>query len=408
MIETKSKNDFTTIQIGNNFSINVFYSINQVLSEWDDLAILHQNKLLSRTFLHCVEAFPPNGITFCYAILYHKNKAVGKIYCQIKHFKAAESLNQEEINAKNAPCFFSTMTNFMKGWVADKVEFITLICGSLLFTGEHGFYFDEKYVPAAEQSAMLERSLSVVQQDLNNRFKKNIAATLIKDFYPTTNTKDLVVRNYNEFQIDPNMVLHIRNWKNFDDYLDAMHSKYRVRVRRAKKKLEGIKKMEFNLEQVQEYGVEIYSLYKRVAQNAGFNLVDLHPNYIPYLASKMSDIFRCFGYFDENNVLIGFYSTIKNGNELEAHFLGFDQALNQEKQIYLNILYDIVELGILENCYSVIFARTAMEIKSSVGAIPYEMNCYLLHQNSFVNRFMKPILDYLRPQEEWLPRHPFK
>lgn len=54
------------------------------------------------------------------------------------------------------------------------------------------------------------------------------------------------------------------------------------------------------------------------------------------------------------------------------------------------------------------FARTALEIKSSVGAVPENLYCYLRHQNPLVNKFTGTLLDYLKPVEEWLPRHPFK
>jgi hypothetical protein len=34
--------------------------------------------------------------------------------------------------------------------------------------------------------------------------------------------------------------------------------------------------------------------------------------------------------------------------------------------------------------------------------------CYLRHRNPLVNRFAGTLLEYLKPVEEWLPRHPFK
>ncbi|HRW74457.1 MAG TPA: GNAT family N-acetyltransferase, partial [Saprospiraceae bacterium] len=67
-----------------------------------------------------------------------------------------------------------------------------------------------------------------------------------------------------------------------------------------------------------------------------------------------------------------------------------------------------VELAIQHRSTSLIFARTAEEIKSSVGAKAVNLTCYIRHRSSFTNRFIRPLLDYLNPVDDWVPRHPFK
>ena len=76
--------------------------------------------------------------------------------------------------------------------------------------------------------------------------------------------------------------------------------------------------------------------------------------------------------------------------------------------MYLNILYDIIKIGFDQKCRSVVFARTALEIKSSVGAEPHEMYWYLRHRNKVSNRFLSQIVDYLNPKDDWVQRKPFK
>jgi hypothetical protein len=106
--------------------------------------------------------------------------------------------------------------------------------------------------------------------------------------------------------------------------------------------------------------------------------------------------------------MVAFYSTIQNHGELEAHFIGYEKSMNHEYQLYMNILYDIIRIGIESDSDRIIFARTALEIKSSVGAVPHQLWNYLRHQNQLANRFTGTILDYLKPVETWLPRHPFR
>ena len=80
----------------------------------------------------------------------------------------------------------------------------------------------------------------------------------------------------------------------------------------------------------------------------------------------------------------------------------------QEKQIYLNMLLDMVKFAIEEQFSRVIFGRTALEIKSTIGAEPVEIYGLIKHNNFLINLFMKKIFPSLSPQTEWIQRKPFK
>ena len=175
----------------------------------------------------------------------------------------------------------------------------------------------------------------------------------------------------------------------------------------AEKKLLGIKKVALTALEIEQELPTIHNLYHEVAKNSGFNMVELNPAYFLGMKQQLGDFFRVFGYYLDNR-LVAFYTTFHNDRELDAHFLGFEKSLNHDFQLYLNILYDIVKIGIETGCERIVFARTALEIKSSIGATPHELWCYVRHQNSIANKFTATLLDYLKPVEEWLPRHPFK
>ena len=106
--------------------------------------------------------------------------------------------------------------------------------------------------------------------------------------------------------------------------------------------------------------------------------------------------------------MIAFFTTFQNHNELEAHFLGFTNDINRKYQVYLNILYDLIRLGIDSKAEYINFARTALEIKSSVGAIPVDLFYLAKHTNPLKNTLFTPILSYFNPKVEWKPRRPFK
>ena len=105
---------------------------------------------------------------------------------------------------------------------------------------------------------------------------------------------------------------------------------------------------------------------------------------------------------------IGFSTAIYNHHELEAHFLGFDASYNRSHQLYLNILYDLVEEAIAAGCKTTTFSRTALEIKSSVGAEAEHLYCWMRSRIAIANPLVPVVARFIAPLPEWEPRHPFK
>jgi len=96
------------------------------------------------------------------------------------------------------------------------------------------------------------------------------------------------------------------------------------------------------------------------------------------------------------------------GEKMDSHFIGFNKSLNGKYQIYLNILLDLVKDAIEEEAISLYYFRTALEIKSSVGAEPYDMSCYFRHTNPMINRLVRYPFKSFVPTQNWKQRHPFK
>lgn len=376
--------------------------------DWD-AAAPSSNLFLQRRYLEILEQNPPLEMRFRYLVFYENALPVGVAYCQIKHFKAGENIRDGLENEQRDPCFFDSLFRWMRRRFAGLVATDILICGNMLLTGENAFFVDNQRVTTAEFMPVLERGVQAVIDDFEKKGGR-IPAILHKDRFANNREpglEHLVENGFIEFEIQPNMIFEIRpDWLDFEHYVAALGKKYRTRTRRAFKKKDGIRVHEFSANEVAEHLPRLYELYRAIAKNAGFNMVDLNENYLFSLKKRLPGEVQIFGYFIDNQ-LVAFFSTIKNGSELEAHYLGYDQALNHDFQVYLNILYDIVRLGIEGRFERIIFARTALEIKSSIGAEAHEMFCYLRQQNSFANIFTGRALEFLKPVEKWTPRHPF-
>ena len=71
------------------------------------------------------------------------------------------------------------------------------------------------------------------------------------------------------------------------------------------------------------------------------------------------------------------------------------------------MLYDYVTLGIERQVKEINFGRTAGEIKSTLGAVPQELTCYIRHKKSVANFLFKPFLKKVKPTV-FEQRFPFK
>lgn len=383
------------------YRMRIFNSLSETPLDWD-LVQPTENHFLQRPYLSAVEKYPPTGYEFAYFVFYKNEKPVGICYCQLLEFKAGAIRDETNNNT------LARATKYIKGYLLKTLKIKTIIIGNALLTGEHAFYFKED-IPTEKQYALVTDATKIARQHFEKSGEK-FNGFLLKDF-EEKNLKscgEFEKRGFHQVTFQPSMAMTIpEEWNSFDDYLAAFSAKYRTRAKRAFKKGKDIVKQNFNEERIRLNHKRIYELYQGIEAGAGFSFASLNKGYFCGLKDTLGDDFNLTGYWLDEE-LVGFYTTIKNGPELEAHFIGFDPKLNRSHQIYLNMLYDMVREGIDKGAKRIVFARTALEIKSSVGAVAEEMYCYTRHWNNLPNRFVPKIFSYLSPEEEWTPRKPFK
>jgi len=392
------------ISLGEDTEVQLYRSMGAIPDTWDQLAP-KDNLFLQRTYLEVLEKFPPAKMQFAYLVFFKNKKPAGIAIAQIQLFRANQNIQEENEKAG----LLGRIGGFVKDKVAEKISFYTLVCGNLLLTGAHGFYFLPPLTTASKVD-LLYTGLNAVLPKLDQQGIE-ISAILIKEISEESKAKmgEELGRHYQEFTMQPNMVFELdTNWRSFEDYVDRISSKYRVRMKRAFKKADTIRKEIMDLEAIISHKKKIHELYLGVASKSDFNSAELHEDYFLELKRVFPDRFQLTGYYLQDE-LIGYYTTIKNYEELEAHFLGFDYEKNIIYQTYLNILFDIVKDGISVGAERIVFARTALEIKSSVGAEPEEMYFYARHRSKFSNRLLQSMVEYLQPKSpEWIQRRPLK
>lgn len=382
------------------YSVSFCSTISELATEWNMRA--GTNLFLQSSFLKALEETPPSGTSYRYGIVRHGDDVVGLEYFQLKKINLYLSLR---LDAYRPSGLIDKVWHGIKSLLAKRLNSYVLVNGNMTLTGSNGFYFNDKISMA--KSFELTESIAEELVCALKREKIKVRAILLKDYYSDNKPQELK-EGYTEFQVQPNMILDIDStWISFDDYLASMRSKYRVRVRRARKKADGLERRLLTLEEIHAYADDISRLYRNVADQAGFNLFILPKNYFYSLQKHLGDKMKLVAYF-QNDRMVGYYTNILGNGELDAHFLGYDPACNSECQLYLNMLYDLVDDAITAKAHRLVLSRTAMEIKSSIGAEAHDMFLYLKSTNSILNKGVAKSLSYFKPDTSWVPRSPFK
>ena len=294
-------------------------------------------------------------------------------------------------------------------------SFPVLVIGQLLNSGPYAA--TQPPTLAGEQVADLLTALATALQQA-----QPTRAVIIKDFFRTGDlaTTQLIGDGYYSLPVDPVMELSIpKTWSSLDDYLIDLSSKYRVRYRRARTKFNGLTSRSLTREEAHSRSQELYELYLITSKGASFNGVQLSPEYFAWVAAQpgpfpiLGDLSTgspsssIVGYFDGDD-LVGFASAIINGAVLHAHYLGLRDEYKYSHHLYHNVLYDLLAAAIASGCTKVDYGRTALEIKSSLGAVPVEYTCLIKARSSFFNKLIPVFTPAVYTAASWQQRNPFR
>lgn len=378
------------------YSYQIYSSVNQLPENWNELAV--STIFLSKEYLVILEKSAPANMSCHFIGLFEKETLVGIAVSQFL------DLNQLESFGERDQCIKSSVRNI----VFKKFSSHILLIGNNTLTGQNAFVISEK-TNQSEVIKTLNKAVLSLKEIFKNKGKKVHLCTL-KDFYEDEVSQFEIpeFNPYLRFSTQPNMIFTVRDhWKTEEDYVAALSKKYRDQYKRARKKATGLVKKQLSLEEIKSQEEVIYDLYYHVAKSAPFNTFFLPKNHFAVFKEQLQENFLFYGYF-ENDKLIGFNTLIKNGSDLDTYFLGYDDSVQREKMLYLNMLYDMIGYAIKEQFKTVIFARTALEIKSSVGATPLKMYGLMSHDNKLINSQLDFFFRYLEPETVWKERHPFQ
>lgn len=346
----------------------------------------------SPRYLRVLEDAGPENLRQCYALIFREKEAVAAIAAQ------SVSVSMSRLRRKSS-------TNIPIDGHEEKM----LVCGNLLSWGMHGISFapnvdHEPLWPAVAEAIYRLRRVDKLFGDTAFVMVKDIP-----DAYASAATA-LSRFSYRELETEPNMVLDIsEKWKSYDDYLASLTSKYRKQSKQIEKEVTGagctIKEIESD--EVSRNAQQLHELYLQTHHNARLRLVTLPVTFLPTLAERLGDDMR-FTILKRGETVLGFVTTVKDGDTAVGYYIGFDRTANAEIPIYFRLLQAVVGHAIALGCKRLSLGRTALEPKARLGARPDPMRVWIRHRLPMLNLIVRGLLHTIDDHEEAPERNPFK
>lgn len=393
-------------EFNNDFSITMVSSVTDLEREKWDAFLRKENLFLQTDYLEAMELSEPAGMLFRYVILFHRKKPVGCFYFQVVDIASREL--GSVINLKQFGGMLGKLDNhlnkFLFGCEKGKANFL-VTCGNNFISGPYGLASGNKN----NQEQMMSCFPYIIDAVKKSLEGERVVGYIVKDFYepdPGVNAT-LSAEGFYRLKMDPNMIFFVDgDWKTFEDYLEALSAKYRLRANNAIKKIKEVKIEELSLSRITVELKGIEKLYNEVQNKAPLRLARVNSGYFIQLKKKFKSNFIVLGFYLDDK-LIAFTSGFHFDDHYEAHFIGLDYHYNQSHALYQNILYRFITDAIQAKAKFLYFGRTAMEIKSTVGARGKELSSYMMLSNRLVNRIVKPFVQKTS-SGEWIQRNPFK
>lgn len=361
---------------------------------------------LEKEYLKIVESCGHSKLQSRYVIVYHKKQVCGLLYFQVIDFKAGVF---GDLITGQLDKMRSTRWKLFERYIdANKDEILLRLftCGNNLVSGEYGFVFSETLNQNTKSKLLLGLMDLVAREE---KLRGTISASLIKDFYEPLKPGTVFKKEgFSEFNIEPNMIVDIpEGVHSLEDYVALFSKKYRKRFRGIIEAKQSITEREMRPEDLLRYKSRMFALYESIFENAKFKLLKLPEDYFIQVKNHFPEVFHVKGFFlDDELLAFGSCFTMPDGN-MEAHYIGFDYSLNLKYNLYQNLLYSLIAEAIHKKSKWVNLGRTASEIKTTVGAKPHDLICYIKPQNTVSRLIQKPFISFLQP-EPWIARNPFK
>ncbi|MGA1825529.1 MAG: GNAT family N-acetyltransferase [bacterium] len=371
--------------------VRVYKSITEIgAGAWDE--IVGKNQLIcTHNYLKAVEKSQINDCRYYYLVLYEGNQIVAHtclyfISTYLDIFAQGVIKNMINIIRKKYKKFF----------ILESFE-----CGTPVALGTTISF--RNHINRLE---VIERIIKVAECLAK---ECNTKVLLFRDFYEyELYLYDYLMKfGYNRIRNLPSTRINVR-WGSFDEYLSAMRSKYRWKV---KERMKNVYEEKISIEVRRSFldcGKELERLWTHVYNNAKEYKRErlkavFFENIDKYLGESSAIIM-----VKREGILIGFTLLLFDEMTLIPLFTGLDYNYNDRYSVYFNLLYKSIEVAIREGKRDIDLGITTLESKREMGAVAIPLYMYMKHLNPLFNKIVPRIFEKMIPQDTTGPRRVFK
>ena len=358
---------------------------------------------VGREYLSALETAAPDGVEFRYAVVESDGGPDGFFYFQI--IPVFEKNTTRLVQPEPWHSLVKAILKISTGILNSRKKLYLIIQGNACLSGP--WFCNSVVGETGRGAAHLQEIHAALLSEFQN--KGGVLATVMKNL--TGDHQQLISfanrHRFLKLPMQPLMQMSIRpEWKSMDDYVSDLSAKYRKRFLQARTKIASCEIRILSLEDLVRYRDLIERLYSQVKEKAPVQLFQTDARYLIALKEKLGDLLTIKSIWLEGH-MIAFLTGIRSGSHYEAHHIGIDYQYNRTHSLYLNILFCYIELAIEAESALLSFGRTAMEMKTTVGAVPVYQDTYLKFNLRILNSLIRPFLSS-RTEEDWIPRDPFR
>ena len=339
---------------------------------------------LQRPYLAALGAAPPAGMALRYALLYRDGTPVVAVACQLLTVDGLHLGLKKPLRGLHSR---------------------VLVCGNVFSWGAHGVAIAAGEDATAAWLGVGEALYRICRAE---RLAGETGLVMVKDLPTATPPTGLHRLGYRCFATDPDMVLeHADGTRTFAAYLAAMNAKYR---KAAKDAIAAVVRAGCTVETVSGldgWEERVHALYLQVHARAKVRLATIAPTYLPELARQLGEGGFRATLIHRAGTLLGFVTTLKDGDTAVGYIIGFDDQANEDIPLYFRLLYATVEHGFALGCRRLSLGRTALEPKAKLGAKPVPLHVAMRMRNPATNAVVQPFLRWV-PHGEAPERTVFK
>ncbi len=334
-------------------------------------------------------------LNFRYAIIYKDHLPVLFAYFQL--FNITSRNFKLDTNKRFVRGIFRFFLDFHKARI--------LQLGNTMRTETPGYSFDPRYFNNEDAMEAIASIAEKIAAD------EKVVAVILKDIpTPTPSIGGILGgMGYQQPWDDQIMQMEVdSSWKSFNDYTAALSRKYKTRAKKAIELRNKFTISALNETQIKELQPDIYRLYSEVTTKQAFVLSQTCSDYFISLKKLYKDNFEVYGYFLEGK-LVAFYSAFVTPENYEVYYIGINYEINNEYQLYFNILFSGLERAIQLRKGVLKLGRTSFDAKASLGAKPKSLD-YHIKMANIPDFVIKWFVCYFNAVEDgkWKQRNPLK